>query len=275
MQKERIWKIFYTAWQKTREALTSPWIRRHRSWLFQAYVLFALVAFAALAFIANTTPYMAVDLQFTLELQENMPAWLGLLLQAVSWPGYAVQGVSIVALVVVFLGVIGLRWEALAAVFAALAAASINYLIKIAIQRPRPPEDLVDVFQTLTSYSFPSGHVMFYTSFFGFLLYLAYTMLRRSIIRLLLMILLAGLVLLVGLSRMYLGEHWATDVVAGYLLGSLLLILSIQLYQWGRERFVIDQPILIPDDYDFNTTIPVTSDEADEDEHNPDRPRPK
>jgi membrane-associated phospholipid phosphatase len=275
MQNRNFREFINAVWQKMRGAIASPWVRRHRSWLFQAYVLFTLLAFSALAFMANTTTYFDFDLYFSREIQAGSPPLFGLLLQAISWPGYAVPAIAIVSLVVIFLGMAGLRWEALAVIFAVLTSGAVNYLIKIAIRRPRPTEDLVEVFQTLNTYSFPSGHVMFYTTFFGFLLFLAYTMLNRSIKRLILLIFLAMMIALVGMSRLYVGEHWASDVVAGYLLGSLMLILSIQFYQWGKERFIIDQPVAPTDDFDHSSAIPVTSDEAEEDEHSPDRTRPK
>jgi undecaprenyl-diphosphatase len=50
-------------------------------------------------------------------------------------------------------------------------------LVKDLIQRPRPAATLVHVLAKLTDYSFPSGHVMFYTGFYGFIVFLAFTLL--------------------------------------------------------------------------------------------------
>jgi membrane-associated phospholipid phosphatase len=122
-----------------------------------------------------------------------------------------------------------------------------NQLIKLLIQRPRPSGDSVDVFAVLDSYSFPSGHVMFYTILFGFLWYLVYTLLKPSLLRSLLLVLLGGLILGVGASRIYLGQHWASDVLGAYLLGSLILAGIILLYQWGKTRFFVRQPVAPPD----------------------------
>jgi undecaprenyl-diphosphatase len=104
----------------------------------------------------------------------------------------------------------------------------------------------VHVFRHVTETSFPSGHVVTYTAFFGFLWFMAYTVLKHSWQRTALLFLLGGLVVLVGPSRIYLGEHWFSDVIGAYLLGSLWLSLSIYLYRWGKPRFFANQPLAPP-----------------------------
>jgi len=50
------------------------------------------------------------------------------------------------------------------------------------------------------------------------------------------------LIALVGVSRIYVGEHWASDVLGAYLLGSVTLVAIIQFYIWGKTRFFVHQP---------------------------------
>jgi undecaprenyl-diphosphatase len=88
---------------------------------------------------------------------------------------------------------------------------------------------------------------MFYVSLFGFVWYVAYTMLKRFWIRSLLLVFLGLLILLVGVSRIDLGQHWASDVLGAYLLGSLILVGIIWLHQWGQTRFFVHQPAAPPD----------------------------
>jgi undecaprenyl-diphosphatase len=111
------------------------------------------------------------------------------------------------------------------------------------IQRPRPTGDLVAVVSMLDSYSFPSGHVMFYIGFFGFLFFLTFTLLKHSWMRSLLLTLFGGLIVLVGISRIYLGHHWASDILGASLLGGLTLTFILQFYRWGKKRFFIRQPV--------------------------------
>jgi undecaprenyl-diphosphatase len=101
----------------------------------------------------------------------------------------------------------------------------------------------VNVFAKLSSYSFPSGHVMFYLGFFGFIWFLAFTLLKPSLKRSLLLVFFGILIVLIGVSRVYLGEHWPSDVLGSYLLGSLTLAALIQFYLWGKTRFFVHQPV--------------------------------
>jgi undecaprenyl-diphosphatase len=100
-------------------------------------------------------------------------------------------------------------------------------LLKSWVGRPRPTEDLLQVWIHLPNQSYPSGHVVLYVSLFGFLLYLVLQSSRPVRLRRILAILLAIPVLLVGLSRVYLGAHWPSDVAGGYLVGAFWLILMI------------------------------------------------
>lgn len=243
MGEWKIYKIAVAARQHLLRTVASGWVRAHRARLFQAYLLVTLLAFIALAVLANTTPYFNFDLLFTRELQSEIPPWFGFVLTAVSWPGYMGPSIFVTAIMVSLLAVFGLRWQAVSALLAALTSTGLNAVVKAIIRRPRPSSDLVDVFQTLSSYSFPSGHTMFYTTFFGFFLFLSFTLLKRSWIRTSTIILFTALIVLVGPSRLYLGEHWASDVAGGYLLGSLTLILAIQIYLKGKTIFADEQPL--------------------------------
>jgi membrane-associated phospholipid phosphatase len=224
--------------QHLRRSISSERFFPRRARLFQGYILIALLGFSALTVFAQAAPH-SVEVQISLAIQTALPAWVRPLLIAVSWPGYMPQSVVMVAIPMIILGMIGLRWEAVGLLFATLFTGSLNYLLKIAIRRPRPTDDLVEVFQVLNSYSFPSGHVMFYTAFFGFLVFLVYLLLPHSFRRAVFLALLFLPILLVSLSRVYLGEHWASDVLAGYLLASLSLMVSVSVYHWGRQRFFV------------------------------------
>ena len=224
--------------------VASPSIRRYRTLLFSVLLVSAVGAFAFLTFLVETTPSFPVDLQITRAIQSiDSPLFAGLM-QLISWPGFLPQSVIITALIAFLLYFYGLRWESVISSLAAISSGVSNEWIKNLTQRPRPSGDLVDVFQVLISYSFPSGHVMFYTILFGFTGYVTYTFLKSSLLRSVLLVLLGGFILLVGVSRIYLGQHWASDVLGAYLLGGVILTGIILLHQWGRTRFFVREPVV-------------------------------
>lgn len=97
-------------------------------------------------------------------------------------------------------------------------------LLKHLYARPRPPPEFA--LQRETSFSFPSGHAMSSICLFGFVAYLAQTRLdgarRRAAVTIAVL-----LALTIGVSRVYLGVHYACDVLAGYLAGLPLLAASV------------------------------------------------
>lgn len=116
-----------------------------------------------------------------------------------------------------------------------------TWLGKMAFHRARPEEAIL----LETSYSFPSGHATISVAFYGFITYI----LIRSIgsFKVQINLLFAGLILvgLIGVSRIVLAEHYISDVWAGYLVGSLWLIVGISISEWltsiGRIKW--DNPI--------------------------------
>lgn len=202
-----------------------------RAFYFQLYVLVSVIAFAALTYLAALSPYTALDLSITRALQSLKAPFFAWLMEIVSWPGFMPQGILVILIPALIVYYLGFRREAGMTVLVGLFANLLSLAIKAAVERPRPDAGLVDVAAVLNNYSFPSGHVLFYTSFFGFWFFLCFTFLRHSWKRSLLLLLLAGLILLVGPSRIYLGQHWASDVLGAYLLGSLSLSGAILLYR--------------------------------------------
>ncbi len=103
-----------------------------------------------------------------------------------------------------------------------LIATTLNVVLKNILQRPRPNEfRLIDE----TGYSFPSGHSMISMAFYGFLIYLIYKYVKNEKIKIVLIIFLGFLIVTIGISRIYLGVHYTSDVLAGFLVAISYLIL--------------------------------------------------
>jgi membrane-associated phospholipid phosphatase len=196
-------------------------------------VLFSLLTITVVRGDLLPTPW---DVGITHEIQEIPFVPIGQILVWVSAPGFTPWNFIIPAVVVLFM--LFQRWR-LEAWFMALAAAGgvLAELVKVFIDRPRPTPEFANIYAELSSYSFPSGHVTGYTMLYGFIFYLAYTLLpRRSIARWTILVVCGALVALVGVSRVYMGQHWASDALAGYALGFAYLLLLIEVYRFVLQR---------------------------------------
>jgi undecaprenyl-diphosphatase len=222
--------------------VSAPATRRRRAGRFQWFVLASAAAFIAMAVAARTIPYYAFDLKITRAIQAYREPWFASVMYALSWTGFQPQVYILGAVCILGLWFLGLRWESVAATFAALGVLTGN-LTKLLILRPRPGADLVEVAHQLTTTSFPSGHVVMATAFGGFLAFLAFTLLKKSWGRTLVLSVLAPIILLMGVSRIYQGQHWFSDALGGYVFGSLWLALTIRLYRWGKPKFFVRQPM--------------------------------
>ena len=89
-----------------------------------------------------------------------------------------------------------------------------NQILKMIIQRPRPENSLI----IETGYSFPSGHSMVSAAFYGLLIYYSYEYIKDKKVKMILITILTLLILTVGYSRIYLGVHYPSDVLAGFAL---------------------------------------------------------
>ena len=219
-----------------------PW-RRYRANLFIGYLVVAMIIFLVLAVLAKTVAYFTFDVTFTNAVQSFKPAWFNALMVALTWIGFGPQAYIITLAILLFLLASGLKWEMVTALLSVIGSSLLGLGIKVLVDRPRPSADVVIVLNQLSDFSFPSGHVLFFTVFFGFMIFLAFTLLKRSWWRTILLIVLGGMVSLIGVSRVYVGQHWASDVMAAYLLGSLWLTLTVLVYRWGKTRFFVNQPV--------------------------------
>ena len=216
-----------------------------RAALIVLYVVIALVLLGALAFTVHFNPVLPWDLATTRAVQSVHAGWYDLLMRAVGEPGYPPQIYILVAWIFVVLWGAGLKWEAIGHAFATVGIGIVGLIIKIPVDRPRPSPQLVHVINPNLDggkMSFTAGHVESYVAIFGFLIFLLIVLGRPSWLRTLEIAFFAFLIALIGISRLYTGEHWLSDVIGGYLSGSVWLIATIRFYDWGRNRFFVNEP---------------------------------
>lgn len=162
--------------------------------------------------------------------------WLTDLMQFVSWFG---NGTIPVLLTIAVGLLLFFKDKTFAWVF--WATAFFGYLARLLAQNMfKQTRPWVNGCELLTKYSqgygFPSGHVTFYTIFFGFLIYFSFLN-KKERWALPLGLFSAIILALGGYSRVYLGAHWPKDVIFGYVLGGVFLLLGIRIYQILKMRY--------------------------------------
>jgi membrane-associated phospholipid phosphatase len=205
-----------------------------------AVVILLAVAFAALAFAVHSTPYFPFDLSIARALQSIHDVWFATLLEVIAWPGYPPETYVFVVAIAVILWFVHVRWAAVSFIFASLAVGVPGLGIKMLINRPRPSPELMYVRNPALDHgmqSFPAGHVEVYVTLIGFLLFLVLTVRQRRWWHYLLASVMVVMLVLIGPSRIYVGEHWFSDVIGAYLFGALGLWVAIRFYEWGKDRF--------------------------------------
>jgi membrane-associated phospholipid phosphatase len=219
-----------------------PWYRvlRQARFLLGVYLIM-LALFASLAFWVHVHPVLQTDVAITREFQENQSPWLRTFMIAVSYLGNTSWlFVGLIALAVGAFWFFRLRLEAVLIACVSLTSSLLNLAVKLLIERPRPTSSLVTILQHASGKSFPSGHVMSYMAFWGLLFSLSIMVFKgRSWWRIALLIISGLFVVLVGPSRIYLGDHWASDVLGAYLLEGLWLWLWLWLYVQLKARGVL------------------------------------
>jgi undecaprenyl-diphosphatase len=217
-------------------AVASPWLVAWRTRHLVGTMLAAAVVLVGLTLIAMQADPNAVDLGATRWIQQvKNPAFQGLMYW-VSWVGYSPQNLILPLVLAAPFAIRRLYIEAVW-VLGSQAASLVVLVLKSVVHRARPSADLVGVLTPLSDPSFPSGHVVQYTTLFGVTFFLVYVLAPQSRLRTVALILLTIPIVLVGLSRLYLGQHWLSDVLGGYAVSVLLLVPYCWAYaRWRLER---------------------------------------
>lgn len=194
----------------------------------------AMAAFSVLFWLVRSKRSAATDAAITLRIQKQDHPFFDWLMRLVSFPGFPPQSRILPPGLAAILWVRGMRLEA---VFQLLAwgTGGVSTVFKRIMQRQRPVADDTNGIKVAVANiggsSFPSGHVIIYMGVYGFLAFLAHVWIRSNAIRRAVVGFLLSMLSMVGISRVYLGHHWFTDVIASYLLGTTYLIGLTSLYR--------------------------------------------
>jgi undecaprenyl-diphosphatase len=217
------------------------WLRRlaaaRRLLRAEVFFLAGLAAFAVLALLAKANAYFSWDRSVARAVQSIPLPGMEALMRAASFMGDGVTSWLLVGAALLFFFARGRRSEAFGVLLSASGGPALNRVVKYLVARPRPTMENVRVSGEWAHESFPSGHVTFYVCFFGFLFFVAFALLPKgSTARRLACGLAALPVVLVGLSRVYLGAHWPSDTLGAYLFSGLWLAFSVEMYRRWKRR---------------------------------------
>ena len=186
-----------------------------------AFSAFVVWAFAEITEEVLEGESRAFDRAVLLWIEANVPSWLDGPMRAVTALGYYAVVLPLLAATSALFYFIRWRLSAILLVVSTAGGALLTTLLKSVFRRARP--EIIDSGYTAGFYSYPSGHATVAVGFYGALtLILAYHL--RGPARWAAVTLGAALVLLIGFSRLYLGVHYPTDVLAGFLAAPLWLV---------------------------------------------------
>lgn len=153
-------------------------------------------------------------------------------------------------LIAYFLFVQKQKWYAIKVPAIALSSLGLMFGLKYIFHRQRPDTPLVFHAEGL---SFPSGHALFSVTFYGLLIYILYHSIKNKGAKWSLIVFLLILMIVIGFSRVYLRVHYATDVVAGFCVGIIWLVVTIwvlnkiEANSLRKLKATIQQPTASPD----------------------------
>lgn len=196
--------------------------------------MFLIVLAILLSFYASRSPVFPGDISLTIWLQSAGSDTLSSAMKWISW----LFGDWRAGILVILAGLLvwwKLGWREALLVPLAGSITLLNYSFKALISRPRPTPEIIQVMIEESNFSFPSSHAFFTSLFLGILSYLLFTHLKKKRWKYLSLTVMALLILLVGVSRVYLGVHWTSDVLGGYIYGGLFLTILIWSFRSTRR----------------------------------------
>ncbi|KLT66977.1 phosphatase PAP2 family protein [Pedobacter sp. BMA] len=200
-----------------------------RNWFIIVFIAL-VVAFVSLSVFVAHHIIWDFDVKVSLFIQEFQSAWLDKLMLAISFFGelpYSLLSVVLVALIFYWQ-----KYKREALFIATVLLSGLIILgVKNVINRPRPTSFYVRLVEVNRFQSYPSGHTLSYVLFFGFLIILmSHLKDIPKTTRMIVSLISAFLMLTVAPSRIYLGAHWFTDTLGGFLLGLICLFPLCYLY---------------------------------------------
>jgi membrane-associated phospholipid phosphatase len=197
------------------------------------FVGMTLVLAALAEHVVTGRPLTLLDQQLSAWLGRNRTPELTMFFMVVTALGSTAVAVVLSVVAGIYLLHRRQRYWFFAITLTIVGGVTLNRLLKTAFQRARP--ELDDPIRTFAGYSFPSGHTVTATVVYGALALLLFTRVKTLRARALVITSATLIVVLVGFSRIYLGAHYLTDVLAAIAEGVAWISLSFTIVTWRRR----------------------------------------
>ncbi|CAH0288520.1 hypothetical protein SRABI96_04192 [Peribacillus sp. Bi96] len=196
--------------------------------------VFSLIGFSFMAFTISAHEYLKFDREVISFVQGLESPLLTTIMKFFTSIGSTASLIILSLFILFFLyKVLKHRLELVLFCVVMVGSPLLNLMVKLFFQRARPDlHRLIDI----GGYSFPSGHAMNAFSLYGILTFLLWRHITARWGRILLILFSTMMILSIGISRIYLGVHYPSDIIAGYFAGGFWIAVSIWFFQKHQER---------------------------------------
>jgi len=189
------------------------------------FAITLILLFTILSFLINSHITTNFEINFYKEITEHMSNILTLIMKIISYMG---NTLIVILICIVLILIPKIRWKyGLVVSIGVITSTMFNNLLKVIFLRERP-----NVLQLINenSYSFPSGHSMINMTMYSLLAILLFKNIKNKTFKYLIPSLVMLIPIIIGVSRVYLGVHYITDVIGGWIFGLLVTVVVYQIY---------------------------------------------
>jgi len=160
--------------------------------------------------------------------------WLTSIMNLFTWigSGYVVAPIALMGFIVLYF-VLRYRQQAFLLISVVAGSVLLNKLLKNYFKRERPE---IHRIMDANGFSFPSGHSMMAFALYAIIAYIAWRNVKTTVSRVLLVVFTAFMIIMIGTSRIYLGVHYPSDIVGGFVASALWLTIAISVYAYFQNK---------------------------------------
>ncbi len=195
------------------------------------FYLTLTILFVILSLLIGTQVLNNIEINFYNEVTEHVSNFLTILMKGFSYIGNTISVIIICISLILFSKT---RWKyGIVISIGVIISCIVNNILKILFARERP--NLIQLVKE-TNYSFPSGHAMINMTLYSLLAILIYNNIKNKPLKYTLISIFIIISIVIGVSRVYLGVHYITDVIAGWIAGLLIAVITYQIYIKAKNK---------------------------------------